>query len=611
MQAQNIIKSDSGFVSVAADWLWRTKGAGLNSIPIRFMLMSLMMTAVSLWSAHAFLLSGHSHPSALWTALCILTLSVVPAIVTFVAASKLAGMIRSLHKSTQAVVEGDLNSPVDVDCDCEVGGLADSFRAMISRLNHNILRMNILAYTDPVTRLPNRAVITHALSVMSRSDCDATLFFIDLDGFKQVNDTLGHETGDELLRQVSDRIIERGFGMSRDDIDNCTTTFGELCTSCPQKLVFARFAGDEFVALLPERMERFELELQSREIIAAVSEPYHINGTEVSVSASIGIARAPIDTADHEELLSHADLAMYAAKKAGKARMQFFNDSLREIVVEEARLESEIRWAIDRDEFVLHFQPKVNAQDLSVSGVEALVRWQHPEQGLLLPDQFIDIAEQRGLMPNLGNCILHLAARQARAWMEADVPMPVSVNFSAAQFDRPQLVSEVLGVLDQYRVDPSLIEVEITESMVMSDFAETRYRLRRLQEAGVRVSIDDFGTGFSNLSQLAQLPCDVLKIDRSLIAEIGRNTKSEAIINAIVSMANALGHQVVAEGIETIEQHSFLEGLGCHMLQGHLFGRAMPLDKFEQWREQRSTGPARAAIQHLSGRVASLTAASA
>jgi two-component system CheB/CheR fusion protein len=279
--------------------------------------------------------------------------------------------------------------------------------------------------------------------------------------------------------------------------------------------------------------------------------------------------------------------------------MQFFNSQLRDIVVEEARVEADLRRAIERDEFVLHFQPKVDAMDFRLRSVEALARWQHPERGCLQPTEFIELAEKRGLMPDLGNCVLHLAAKQVHEWMERDFDLPVSINVSAAQFERPQLVSEVLKVLDHHRVDPELIEVEITESMVMSDFVETRRRLRRLQEAGVKVSIDDFGTGFSNLSQLAQLPCDILKIDRSLIAEIGRNSKSEAIIHAIVSMADALGHEIVAEGIETREQLDFLRHVGCLTLQGHLFGEAMSAPDLENWEKARMIGPARAAFENL------------
>lgn len=579
------------------DLLLRSKGRGLNSIPVRFALMSAVFTAICITIGHLVLFSQDSEPSTAAVVGVMVLLAAVPALITFCAANKLAGAIRALKASTEAVISGEFDAPVNVDCACEVGGLADSFRAMIARLNNNILRMNILAYSDPVTKLPNRAVVAHVLQLMSRKKCPATVMFIDLDGFKQVNDTLGHEAGDEILSQVAERILEGGFGTTRNETDSCTTTFGELCKTCPTSLVFARFAGDEFVAILPEKLDRAELETRARQIIAAVGEPFLVNGTEVRLGASIGVSRSPHDTTDPEQLLSYADLAMYAAKQAGKARTRFFDDSLRQLVIDRAGIETGLRHAIDNGQLELHYQPKIDARTHALQGVEALVRWNHPEKGMIAPDVFIEIAETRGLMPDLGNAVLHLAVKQARAWMEQDDPLPVAINVSAAQFERPHLVKEILGVLEDYRVDPSLLEIEITESMVMSDFAGTRYRLQQLQEAGVRISIDDFGTGFSNLSQLARLPFNVLKIDRSLVAGLGRNTKAESIVGAIVHMAKALGHELVAEGIETHEQREFLVELGCDRLQGHLFGSAMPVSELAHWRDQRNASPVRDLIE--------------
>lgn len=580
-----------------AGLLLSSKGRGLNSIPVRFALMSAVLTATCIVVGHIVLFDQESEPSTAAIVGTMMLLAGVPALITFLAANKLAGAIRALKASTEAVIAGELDSPVDVDCACEVGGLADSFRAMIARLNNNILRMNVLAYSDPVTRLPNRAVVSHVLQMMCQKECPATVMFIDLDGFKQVNDTLGHEAGDEILTLVADRILEGGFETTRNETDSCTTTFGELCTTCPTSLVFARFAGDEFVAILPHKLSRAELEARARQVIAAVCEPFIVNGTEVRLGASIGVSRSPHDTSDPEELLGYADLAMYAAKEAGKARTRFFDGSLRQLAIDRAGIEAGLRHAIDHDHLELHYQPKIDARTHALQGVEALVRWNHPEKGMVAPDVFIEIAETRGLMPDLGNAVLHMAARQARTWMEQDDPLPVAINVSAAQFERPHLVKEILGVLDDYRVDPSLLEIEITESMVMSDFAGTRYRLQQLQDAGVRISIDDFGTGFSNLSQLARLPFNVLKIDRSLVAALGRNEKAESIVGAIVHMAKALGHELVAEGIETPEQRDFLVELGCDRLQGHLFGSAMPLGELAGWREQRSASPVRDLIE--------------
>nr|WP_280845041.1 EAL domain-containing protein [Neoroseomonas nitratireducens] len=512
----------------------------------------------------------------------------------------MTGAILALRRSTDAIVQGDFNRPVDVDCACEVGGLADSFRAMIERLNSNILRMNVLAYTDPVTRLPNRAVISHVLGLVKTAQppggCKGALLFIDLDGFKRINDTHGHEAGDELLRRVADRIIGEGFGMSREEIDDCTTSFGELREVCPDRPVFARFAGDEFVVLLPGQDGEHVLAAQARGIIAALEAPFRIRGNEVHVGASIGVARLPADTEDPEQLLSYADIAMYAAKEAGRNQVRFFDASLRALAVDRARIEAELRHAIARDELSLHFQPKLDCRTLEPRGVEALLRWVHPTDGAIAPSRFIPVAEQSGQMAALGSAVLRMAIRQMRVWQDAGTPRRVAVNVSPVQLEQPGLVQEVLETLAAHGVAADWLELEITESMLMSTRTPTLARIERLRAAGVHVSIDDFGTGFSNLSQLARLPSDVLKMDRSLLEGIGSNPKAEAILQATVRMAHALGHRVVAEGIETEAQHAFLDGIGCDLVQGFLFARPMPAAEVDAWHRARAAAaPAQAA----------------
>jgi two-component system CheB/CheR fusion protein len=560
------------------------KGKGINSIPVRFALMTGIFAGMAFLAYH--LSHDYLHEIGGWPIMLAAALAaiILPAAITYLAASQLAFAVEALRSSTEAVINGDLNAPVDVDCPCEVGGLADSFRAMIDRLNSNIVRMNVLAYSDPVTGLANRAVVQHVLRKVSDIEtCTGSVLFIDLDNFKKVNDTLGHKAGDDLLKDVADRIIEEGFGLTRDDIDNCTTAFGDLCTTCPEKPVLARFAGDEYVAFLPGETENTALGLRAQNVIDAIARPFTIDGTEVSLSASVGIARMPDDTDHPEHLLSYADLAMYAAKEGGKNRYAFFDRPLMELAVERNQVEEELRKAIENDDLSLHFQPKLCVDTMHIEGVEALVRWNHAERGRIPPDKFIDIAEQRGLMPDLGATVLRLAVRQAAKWRDAGMPLPVAINVSAAQFEQPNLVPCILGALEEYALEPSLIEIEITETMVMSDFVRTQNRMRLLRQAGVQISIDDFGTGFSNLSQLSRLPFSVLKVDKSLIADIGHNPKSEAIIRAIVSMAHALGHKVVAEGIEEVGQYDFVRRLGCNLAQGHLFGRAMSADDLEIW----------------------------
>lgn len=566
----------------------KIKGRGLNSIPIRFTLMALVFTALCTFLQYHYVLplieSGTSDSIVVVAILLSISL---PAAITYFAANKLTNTIRELNKSTDAIAAGDFDRPVDVDCACEVGSLADSFRAMVNRLNSNIVRINTLAYTDAVTGLPNRAVVSHVLDLAARmrgsADCKGALMFIDLDGFKRINDTLGHEGGDELLRQVSRRVIEKGFNLTRDQIENCTTAFGELRQTCPEKLVFARFAGDEFVAIMPGEFHRRVLEKYAADILKAVNEPFLVSDNELRIGASIGIARVTSDSDDPRQLLINADIAMYSAKESGKNQYRFFDESLKNIAVERSQIEADLRKAIEEDMLDMHYQPKLNAQTLQVTGVEALVRWKHLQKGAIPPARFVGIAEQCGLMPALGTNILRMVARQARAWQEVGMPMPIAVNVSAVQFERSGIANEILAILEQHAVDPLLIEIELTESMIMSDFATAKSRLEQLREAGAQISIDDFGTGYSNLYQLSHLPFNVLKIDKSLVDDIGKNSKSEAIVTAIVQMAHSLGHRVVAEGVETHEQYAFLRKARCDQVQGYLFGRPMPAHELIEW----------------------------
>ena len=569
----------------------RGKGRGFNSIAVRFGLMAGAVTILCLACFYLAVFNNNrlmALPS--FVALSI-ALVLIPSAVTFLAAEKLAIGIRKLHAGTEAVLAGNAAHELPADSRCELGGLAESFQAMIGRLNANIMRMNVLAFTDSVTGLANRAVVNHVLSVLAAAEsagdrhwngCTA-LLFLDLDGFKRVNDTLGHEVGDELLRLVAARVIEQGLGMTADDLHRCTTPNGELDVAVPEQPVFVRFAGDEFVLILPN-IRQHALEQTARRVLTALSQPFAVGENALSISASIGIARAPEDTADPRQLLGYADLAMYAAKDGGKDQYRFFDDSLRQVAEDRNSIEVDLRKGIADGELSLQFQPKLNTRTLELVAVEALLRWEHPVHGMIPPDRFISIAEQSGLMPELGARVLDLAARQAREWIEQGQPLTIAVNLSPAQFERPQLVDEVLEALARHQVDAALLEIEISESMAMSDFAGTAQRMEQLRSAGVKLAIDDFGTGYSNLARLVHLPFDLLKIDRALVAEIGRNPRSEAIVAAVIHMAHALGHTVVAEGIEEQCQHDFLYQLGCDRVQGHLFAGAMTPAMLAQWR---------------------------
>ncbi len=565
-------------------------GRGLNSIRWRFALASAVLTLVGisvreLAIGHDLHFDGHDLAT-------LLGLVAVISGITFWMASRLTGLIDSLRRSTEALAAGDFDAPVDVNCACEVGGLAASFRKMTSRLNANIVRMNMLAFTDPITGLPNRSVVNHllefALAPAHREDFRAAIVFIDLDGFKRINDTFGHDGGDELLRQASQRILESGLGRTAQTIDTCMDPFGQPCERLPQDIVFARFAGDEFVAILPGVTDRVRLAEIGESVIRSLAQPFRIKGQDATVGASLGIAIAPDDTTSAAELLTFADLAMYSSKQAGKSRCMFFDQRIRDTIVERSQTEADLRLALQRDELLLHFQPKVDAQTLALNGVEALVRWQHPQRGLLAPGAFIDVAEQVGLMSALGQRVLRLATAQCRAWLDTGLRQPVAVNVSPTQFGDAGFVEGVLATLRQAGLPPELLSIEITESMAMADFDVTVGRLSQLRSAGVRVAVDDFGIGFSNLSQLSRLPLDELKIDRSLIMQIGVDNKGEAIIRAIVGMTHALGYKTIAEGIETPAQRRFLADLRCETLQGYLFARPMDAAQLAHWQATRS-----------------------
>ncbi len=571
------------------------KGRGINSIQVRFTLLIAVISAGLSTSILALDGRYHLHDLAVSHLLGVMAAATaVPAAVMYILAGKLTGLISALRRSTEAIAAGDFNAPVDVDCACDVGGLADSFRTMVARLNSNILRMNILAYSDPVTGLPNRAVLAHVVATSldtARTPCfSGAVMFIDLDRFKQVNDTLGHDAGDELLRLASQRILTEGLQRTLETIDHCMTPFGELCDRAPTDTLFVRFAGDEFVALLPGVTATDQITAVASRIIAALERPFQIGGTDIVIGASIGIARTPLDTRDAAELLNFADLAMYSAKMRGRGDFAFFDGAMREAALQRVNLEREMRDALARDEFVVHLQPKVDARSLDVAGYEALVRWRHPVRGLVMPGEFIGIAEQSGLIDDLGRTVLVLSMKHAAQWRREGRPARISVNVSAMQFARPSFADEIIACLNDCGAAASDIEIELTESTAMLNYQHTLATLQRLRHAGFHIAIDDFGCGFSNLSQLSQLPLDCLKIDRSLISRLGSDPKAENVVKAIIGLGHSLSQVVVAEGVETLKQFQFLQNEKCDLLQGYLFARPMPVDDVQGWLSSRSAG---------------------
>lgn len=423
-------------------------------------------------------------------------------------------------------------------------------------------RLQFLAQRDPLTLLHNRSALqeklVQAVQQAALRSTRLALFFIDLDRFKVINDSLGHAIGDELLQVVALRL---GYCLKRHDF-------------------IARFGGDEFTVLIEDAPEDAELSVIAERIISEVGRSCIVRGHELFVTCSIGVSRFPLDARDATALMRMADMAMYQAKEQGKNTYKLHANDMSEQVSERRQLEGRLRNALVRNQFVLYYQPLYDLAGEDYYGVEALVRWQHPQLGMVPPASFIPLAEESGLIEPLGSWVIHEACRQLRAWLDDGIdPHRVSVNISPRQFQRTHLVSIVQNALDQAGLEPERLTLEITESIIMQNPDEARAILSELREMGVRVAIDDFGSGYSSLAYLKLFPLDTLKIDRAFIAPLPDDQDSAAIVEAVVAMSRKLKLAVVAEGVETSGQSAFLRGIGCDVAQGFLYSPPLPADQ--------------------------------
>lgn len=431
-------------------------------------------------------------------------------------------------------------------------------------------RIHHLAHHDSLTGLPNRsAFIERADELLERARAEGrplALMFLDLDHFKRVNDSLGHPVGDMLLRTVAGRI---------------TDTLREAD-------LVSRFGGDEFVLLLHgEASEQSVVEVATR-LLAAVGAPLDVEGSAISVTPSIGVALFPAHGGNAAELIKHADTAMYRAKSRGRASVEFFHPGMAEAARAELAMESRLLQAVRDGEFVLHFQPQLRVTDGQVMGVEALIRWAHPERGLVGPDEFLPLAEARRLTLPIGQWVLATALSHAVQWHRAGLlRVPVAVNVSALQFRAPGFVASVERALQGAGADGNMLELEITEPMLMQDAAEVQAVLTHLRGQGVRVAVDDFGTGYTSLRHLQRLPVDRLKIDRVFIDGLPADGGSAAIAQSIIQLGRGLGLQVLAEGVATTAQRDLLLALGCEVQQGHLALAPQPAQALEAWLRER------------------------
>jgi diguanylate cyclase (GGDEF)-like protein len=424
-------------------------------------------------------------------------------------------------------------------------------RAMSTQMTHT-------AQHDPVTNLPNRILLNDrisqaiALTRRRRENRPLALLSLDLDRFKYINDSLGHAVGDKVLQSVSQRLLA---GVRGSD-------------------TVSRIGGDEFVILLSEIARAEDAATIATKMLLFLNAPHEIDGTDVDVDGSIGISIYPGDGGDAETLIKNADLAMYHAKGKGRNNFQFFTADMNIKAIERQSLEGSLRRALERQEFLLHYQPKVCLDTGEITGVEALIRWQQPDRGLVPPDQFVPIAEDCGLIIPIGRWVLREACRQAREWRDAGLPFKrISINVSAGEFRAKTFVADVSTTLRETGLEARYLDLELTERVLMANAADTVAVLRQLKMLGVRLAVDDFGTGYSSLSYLRHFPIDVLKIDRSFIQQISGDPNDSVLVGAIIDMGKHLNQRVIAEGIETQEQLEFLQARHCAEGQGYLFSR--------------------------------------
>jgi diguanylate cyclase (GGDEF)-like protein/PAS domain S-box-containing protein len=425
------------------------------------------------------------------------------------------------------------------------------------------LQMTHYAQHDFLTGLPNRMLlndrISQAIAMAPRHDKQVAVLFLDLDGFKHINDSLGHPVGDMLLQSVAERLVQ------------CVRSSDTV----------SRQGGDEFVVLLSEAEQWEDAAIVATRMLESVAEPHAIDQHELHVTTSIGVSVYPDDGQDSETLIRNADTAMYQAKENGRQSFQFFKPAMNVRAVERQSIEESLRRALERDEFTLHYQPKIDLRSGAISGAEALIRWTHPTRGMVSPAQFIPVAEDCGLIVPIGSWVMRVACRQARAWADAGLRVgTMAVNVSAMELRNDDFLDGLLQILDETGLDASSLELELTESVLMKHAESAASILQLLRERGVTVAVDDFGTGYSSLSYLRKFPIDALKIDQSFVRQITTAHDDSSIVTAVISMAKSLNLRVVAEGVETMEQLAFLQAHECDEAQGFYFSRALPPDRF-------------------------------
>ncbi len=485
------------------------------------------------------------------------------------------GIVRPLDELTagaEAIGRGVLDHRIAIESKDEIGKLADSFNRMAENRQQAENALRDLAHRDVLTKLPNRALfhsrLIEALDTARRIDRMAAVYFLDLDHFKDINDTLGHPAGDILLQKVATRI--EGCLRKSDTVARIETE------------TVARLGGDEFAIIQTNILYSNGIAVLAKRLIEALAKPFDLDGEQVFTGCSIGITVFPNDGTETEQLLKNADLALYRAKQEGRNTYRLFDPEMNAAIQMRRALERDLRQALERGDIYLEYQPQIEIASGRIVGAEALVRWHHPERGMVAPSDFVPVAEQSGLISQLTEMVLSEACAQAKAWHDRGLPpLRVSVNLCAADFKRRDLVTLTTRVIQDTGVDPGCLELEITESMMMSDASAVVVTLQDLKALGIGLAIDDFGTGFSSMNYLKQFPVDRLKIDRAFVRDIVTSKADAGITKAIIKLGHSLGMEVVAEGVETEVQLEFLRLRACDAAQGYLFSRPIGPEAFE------------------------------
>ncbi len=531
-------------------------------VPLRWLLTGLFGVALLVAVLARDALDGTIVPPLPATLLLVLLLA---GGMSSMISRRLGALLLELRDAMQQIANGEPGTRVSSSPITELNDVSSAFNQMAQALTESTERLEHQAFHDPLTSLPNRAMFmssfSQALTRAMQHNQSVAVLFMDVDRFKYLNDSLGHGVGDQLLAVLSKRLVAAANGQ-----------------------LVARLGGDEFTMLVTGRnAEGTAMEIAER-IMLSLNRPFSVAGHELFVSMSIGGAVSGPGEKTITELLRKADIALYRAKADGRARYVSFHKELDEIAAEYFDLDNALRRAIARDELMLYYQPIFDLTTNAISGMEALLRWNHPRRGILGPDTFISIAEETGEIVHIGEWVIEEACKQAVAFeaLNQGKPLTVAVNLSATEFRQPGLANRIARVLNDSGLAPQHLKLELTESVLLGDIPETMEILSELKGLGVGLSIDDFGTGYSSLSYLQRLPVDTLKVDQSFIASLGVNATTGPVLRAIVELGNALFMQVVAEGIETRDQMEFLSSIGCQFAQGHYFARALTPGDFAE-----------------------------